>query len=128
MSVLKKFLGQTAVYGISTVFSRLFNFILTPLFTHAYPTATFGILTKMFAYASMINAVLAFGMESTFFRYLNKHDDKKRDVYNNSFLCIAFISVLFLITGLVFSNSIAAYLASDVRQLPDYKSYVQFFI
>lgn len=75
MSVLKKFLGQTAVYGISTVFSRLFNFILTPLFTRAYPSATYGIFTKMYAYASMINAVLAFGMESTYFRYLNKHDD-----------------------------------------------------
>jgi len=128
MSVLKKFLGQTAVYGISTVFSRLFNFILTPLFTRAYPTATFGIFTKMYAYASLINAVLAFGMESTYFRYLNKHDDKKQEVYNNSFLCIAFISSLFLITGLVFSNSIAAYLASDVTQLADYRSYVQFFI
>ncbi|WP_214228933.1 polysaccharide biosynthesis C-terminal domain-containing protein [Pedobacter sp. B4-66] len=128
MSVLKKFLGQTAVYGISTVFSRLFNFILTPLFTRAYPTATFGIFTKLYAYASLINAVLAFGMESTYFRYLNKHDNKKQEVYNNSFLCIAFISSLFLITGLVFANSVAAYLAGDISQVADYKSYVQFFI
>lgn len=128
MSVLKKFLGQTAVYGFSTVISRLFNFILTPLFTKAYPTATFGIFTKMYAYASLINAVLAFGMESTYFRYLNKHEDKKQEVYNNSFLCIAFISVLFLITGLVFVNPIAGYLTTDVAQLRDYRHYVQYFI
>jgi len=128
MSVLKKFLGQTAVYGFSTVISRLFNFILTPLFTKAYPTATFGIFTKMYAYASLINAVLAFGMESTYFRYLNKHEDKKQEVYNNSFLCIAFISVLFLITGLVFVNPIAGYLTTDVAQLTDYRHYVQYFI
>jgi O-antigen/teichoic acid export membrane protein len=128
MSVLKKFLGQTAIYGISTVFSRLFNFILTPLFTRAYASATYGIFTKMYAYSSMINAVLAFGMESTYFRYLNKHEDQKQEVYNNSFLCIAFISTLFLISGFVFINPISAYLSADPEQLADYRIYVQLFI
>lgn len=128
MSVLKKFLSQTAIYGFSTVISRLFNFILTPLFTRAYPTATFGIFTKMYAYASLINAVLAFGMESTFFRYLNKHENKKQEVYNNSFLCIAFIATLFLISGLVFVNPIAGYLTADMSQLNDYKHYVCYFV
>ena len=128
MSVIKKFLGQTAVYGLSTVFSRLFNFILTPLFTKAYSTSVFGIFTKLYAYASLINAVLAFGMESTYFRYLNKYEDKKQQVYNNSFLCIAFIASLFLFTGLVFVNPIAGYLTSELGQLDDYKRYVQYFI
>ncbi|MNK18515.1 Polysaccharide biosynthesis protein [compost metagenome] len=128
MSVLKKFLGQTAVYGISTVFSRLFNFILTPIYTGKFAAGTYGIFTTMYAYASMINAVLAFGMESTYFRYLNKHEDKKQEVYNNSFLCIAFISILFLISGLVLSNPISGYLTDDPKQLSDYKTYVQLFI
>ncbi len=128
MSALKKFLGQTAVYGVSTVFSRLFNFILTPLFTRAYPTATFGIFTKLYAYASLINAVLAFGMESTYFRYLNKHEDRKQEVYNNSFLCIAVIAFLFLISGLSFVDQIAAYLTTNQSELSDYRHYVQYFI
>lgn len=128
MSVIKKFLGQTAIYGLSTVFSRLFNFILTPIYTGKFAAGTYGIFTTMYAYASLINAVLAFGMESTYFRYLNKHEDKKQEVYNNSFLCIAFISVLFLVTGLIFSNPIANYLTDDPKQLADYKNYVQYFI
>lgn len=128
MSVIKKFLGQTAIYGLSTVFSRLFNFILTPIYTSKFAAGTYGIFTTMYAYASMINAVLAFGMESTYFRYLNKHEDRKQEVYNNSFLVIAFISTLFLITGFSLSNPIAAYLTDDPKQLADYKNYVQFFI
>jgi O-antigen/teichoic acid export membrane protein len=128
MSVYKKFLGQTAVYGISTVFSRLFNFILTPIYTRVYAKGVYGIFTNMYAYASLINAVLAFGMESTYFRYLNKHEDKKQEVYNNSFLCIAFISVLFLITGLVFRDSIAIYLTDKPTEIADYKNYVTYFI
>ncbi|HTM99355.1 MAG TPA: polysaccharide biosynthesis C-terminal domain-containing protein [Pedobacter sp.] len=128
MSVLKKFIGQTAIYGVSTVFSRLFNFILTPIYTKVYAKSVYGIFTNMYANASIINAVLAFGMESTYFRYLNKHEDKKQEVYNNSFLCIAFISTLFLITGLIFSNSIASYLAANAAEIHDYKQYVAFFI
>ncbi|MFD2583084.1 lipopolysaccharide biosynthesis protein [Pedobacter vanadiisoli] len=128
MSVYKKFLGQTMVYGISTVFSRLFNFILTPIYTGVYKKGVYGIFTNMYANASLINAVLAFGMESTYFRYLNKFEDKKQQVYNNSFLCIAFISTLFLITGLIFSSSIAAYLATKTSEIADYKQYVSFFL
>jgi O-antigen/teichoic acid export membrane protein len=128
MSVLKKFIGQTAVYGISTVLSRLLGFILTPFYTNAFAKVTYGVLTKLFAYASLINAVLAFGMESTFFRYLNKHEDKKREVYNNSFLCIAFIATLFLVTGFVFTNTLATYLAADPAQFEDYRLYVRYFL
>ncbi len=128
MSVYKKFLGQTAVYGISTVFSRLFNFILTPIYTSVYQKGVYGIFTNMYANASLINAVLAFGMESTYFRYLNKFENKKQEVYNNSFLCIAFISTLFLVTGLVFSTPIAAYLSSKPSEIADYQQYVSFFL
>ncbi|WP_316771063.1 polysaccharide biosynthesis C-terminal domain-containing protein [Pedobacter frigiditerrae] len=128
MSVYKKFLGQTAVYGLSTVFSRLFNFILTPIYTGVYTTSIYGIFTNMYANASIINAILAFGMESTYFRYLNKFEDKKQEVYNNSFLCIAFISTLFLITGLIFSTPIATYLATSVSEIADYKQYFNFFL
>ncbi len=128
MSVYKKFLGQTAVYGLSTVFSRLFNFILTPIYTSVYQKGVYGIFTNMYANASLINAVLAFGMESTYFRYLNKFEDKKQEVYNNSFLCIAFVSTLFLATGLIFSTSFATYLATDVSEIADYKQYVSFFL
>ncbi|MEJ7560380.1 MAG: polysaccharide biosynthesis C-terminal domain-containing protein [Pedobacter sp.] len=128
MSVLKKFVGQTAIYGISTVLSRLLGFILTPFYTNAYTKVTYGVLTKMFAYASLINAVLAFGMESTFFRYLNKHEDKKQEVYNNSFISIAFVATLFLLTGFVFTDAIAKYLAADPAQFADYRLYVRYFL
>jgi O-antigen/teichoic acid export membrane protein len=128
MSALKKFVSQTAIYGLSTVFSRLFNFILTPIYTSVYQKSVYGIFTNMYANASIINAVLAFGMESTFFRYINKFDDKKQQVYNNSFWCIAIISSLFLISGLVFLDPIAEYLSGSPENVADYKSYTIYFL
>ncbi|WP_029287731.1 oligosaccharide flippase family protein [Pedobacter sp. R20-19] len=129
MSVYKKFLGQTMVYGISTIASRLLNFILTPIFTRSYGAAALGVFTKMYAYASMTNAILAFGMETTFFRYLNKYENRKDQVYNNSFLIVAFISVLFLVTGLVFTEPITKWLLNNhMSHYQDQKRYVQYFL
>ena len=128
MSAIKKFLGQAAIYGVTTVISRMFNFILTPFFTGVFQPGVYSIFTKMYASASLVNAILAFGMESTFFRYLNKHEDKKQEVYNNSFLSIAFLSILFLITGLVFAEPIAAHFATERGQMADYIKYVQYFV
>ncbi len=128
MSAIKKFLGQTAIYGVTTVISRLFNFILTPLFTGVFQPGIYAIFTKMYASASLINAILAFGMESTFFRYLNKYENKKQEVYNNTFFCVALIATLFLISGIVFSSPIAAYFASGPDEMADYIKYVHYFV
>ena len=129
MSVLKKFAGQTFIYGVSTILSRLFNFILTPIFTRTYAASAYGILTTMFSYASLISAVLSLGMETTFFRYLNKHEDKKEDVYNNSFFSVLGISVLFLITGLTFTDSITSWLVEGgSATYDDQRLYVQIFV
>lgn len=131
MSVYKKFAGQTLIYGVSTIFSRLFNFILTPVYTSAsvFPPGVYGIFTTMFSYVSVINPILAFGMETTFFRYLNKHEDRKQEVYNNSFFVIAFISTLFLVTALIFSDYLARYtLNGALTELANQKLYVNYFV
>lgn len=117
------------VYGISTMLSRLLNFILTPIFTRTYAAAVYGVFTKMYSWASIVNAVLAFGMETTYFRYLSKHEDRKQQVYNNSIIVVAFISVLFLITGLVFTDPITRWLVNaDTSDFADQKRYVQYFV
>ena len=138
MSTAKKFAGQTAVYGISTIASRVLSFFLTPLYTYAYRTAAYGILTTMYAYVSMLNAVLAFGMETTFFRYLNKHADNKKRVYNNAFASVFVITIVFLLFTVPFIGNIADFInvRSKVAQTAatvgtshtDFVAYVQLFL
>ncbi|MDB5019317.1 MAG: Polysaccharide biosynthesis protein [Pedobacter sp.] len=129
MSVFKKFLGDTAVYGLSTIISRLFNFILTPIFTRVFAPSVYGIFTKMYSYVSILNAVLAFGMETTYFRYMNKHEDRKQEVYNNAFLTILVIATLFLISGLLWASAIAKMMLNgDYTHLQDQTRYVRFFV
>jgi len=127
VSVLKKFAGQTLIYGLTTVVSRLLNFVLTPILVHKYPTAVYGVFTNLYSWAAMVNALLAFGMETTFFRYLQKVEEKDQEkVFNNSFLITLFTAALFVFTVFFNVDAIASWLNNGVFNA-DYKTYVQFF-
>jgi O-antigen/teichoic acid export membrane protein len=129
LSTAKKFAGQTAIYGLSTIASRTLNFFLTSAYTRIYPKKIYGIFSNMFSYASMLQALLAFGMETTFFRYLNKHADRKSQVYNNAFAAIAFISLVFLAVTLPFINQITQYITIEkTTSFNDYRLYALYFI
>ena len=129
MSTAKKFVGQTAIYGISTIVSRLIGFILTPFYARALPVTGNGVLTAMYSYAGVVNAVLAFGMETTFFRYLNKHEDNKQQVYNNAFGAVIALCIVFLVFSLLFLDNIINFLlAGVVHDHADYSFYVKCFL
>src|SRR5690606_9425676 len=102
------------IYGLSTIVSRLINFILTPIFVHKFPANIYGVFTHLYSWAAMLNAILAFGMETTFFRYLHKHEDNRTTVYANTFTTILMVSGLFLLTLLAFSSGIATWLNNGV--------------
>jgi O-antigen/teichoic acid export membrane protein len=129
LSTAKKFAGQTAVYGISTIAGRVLTFFLTPVYTRAYAPGAYGILTTMFSYASILNAVMAFGMETTFFRYLNKHENNKQRVYNNAFASVFSITIIFLLLTLPFIGHIADFIqVGKGTTHSDFVSYIDYFI
>ncbi|MBE9585331.1 oligosaccharide flippase family protein [Mucilaginibacter sp. JRF] len=129
MSTAKKFAGQTAVYGLSTIVSRLLNFILTPIYTSTFATNVYGVFTTMFSWAAILNPFLAFGMETTFFRYLNKRKDDKETVYNNAFGTILTLCLLFAVIAIPLIDQIADEVRIGDKILSsDYVLYVKYFI
>lgn len=129
MSTAKKFAGQTAIYGVSTIAGRVLSFFLTPIYTRAYALGSYGILTTMFSYASILNAVMAFGMETTFFRYLSKYENNRKRVYNNAFASIFSITIVFLLFTLPFTGHIADFIKVDKdTSHHDYITYINYFI
>lgn len=129
MSTAKKFAWQTAIYGTSTIAGRVLSFFLTPVYTHAYSAGVYGILTTMFSWASILNAVMAFGMETTFFRYLQKYSENKARVYNNAFASIFSITIIFLLLTLPFTGKIADFIKVGKGSThQDFTSFILFFI
>lgn len=83
----------------------------------------------MFSYVSMLNAILSFGMETTFFRYLHKYSESKKKVYNNSFGVVFIITILFLLFTLPFVKQVAVLIHSGKSiSVDQYAVYIMMFL
>src|SRR5690606_22959215 len=107
---------------------RMLSFLMTPIYLSKFRDATvYGVYTTFYAWVSMLNALLAFGMETTFFRYLQKVEDgDKKKVYNNSFMITLITSALLLLTVFLFTRPVAAWFAGN-GPIEDYVKYIKYF-
>jgi len=104
---LKKLASQTAVYGLSTILPRFLNYLLVPFFTYKFTNpADFGINTEIYAYISFLNVILTYGMETAFFNFVNKNENKHL-VYSTALISLLSTSLLFVLIGLASSGFIA---------------------
>jgi len=70
MSLLKKLAGDTAIYGVSSILSRVLNFlVMTSYLTGAFKRDEFGVVTEMYAYVSILIIFFTYRMETAFFRF-----------------------------------------------------------
>lgn len=116
LGLYKKLFKQTAIYGLATVLPRMFSFLLVPLYTDLLPKAEYGKVSIIFAYMIFFNVILAYGMETTFFRFYNNEDDKK-SVVETTTVSIFWTSILFLFLALLFRNSLSVWMGIDVQYI-----------
>lgn len=110
MSIYKKIFQQTVIYGLATVFPKIIGYLLVAFHTSVMTNVAYGEYSIVFSIVMFCNVVLAFGMETAFFRFYNSQDDK-RTVVNNSLLYLIGTSLVFLTLGLLTKNFWADYLA-----------------
>lgn len=109
MATLKKLFKQTFIYGLATVLPRLLNFILVPLYTSdgvLSSVAEYGKLNIIFSYFIFFNVILAYGMETAFFRFFHK-EKNKNTVTSTASISLLISSLLFLIIGFLLQHKIA---------------------
>ena len=114
MNPLKKLFKQTAIYGLATVLPRMLSFLLLPLYTGVLATAGYGEVNVIFAYFAIFNVLLAYGMETAFFRFF--HGDENKDtVISTSLLSILVTTVVFVVAAFLLQNTIAAIIDIEVK-------------
>ncbi len=107
MNPLKKLAGQTAIYGLSTTLPRFLNYLLVPFLTYKFANpADFGINTEIYAYISFLNILVTYGLETAFFYFSNKTDDKNT-VYSTALISIISSTLFFTLLGIICKQSIA---------------------
>ena len=115
MSALRKLAGQTAIYGLSSIVARFVNFLLVPLYTSTFvfAPADYGVVTALYSWTALLNVVLTFGMETTFFRFASKDNVKDNPdggqvLYSTATWGLFFPATAFMLLGSVFSGNIAS--------------------
>jgi O-antigen/teichoic acid export membrane protein len=92
LSSIKKLAGQTFWYGFSNIFGRFINYLLTPLLTGIYSSEQYGDISILFAYASFLNIIFTYGMETAYFRFNSLFPEK--EVYNNGATLLTITTII----------------------------------
>ncbi|MEO1051250.1 MAG: oligosaccharide flippase family protein [Bacteroidota bacterium] len=122
MSQLKKLVGETAIYGISTILGRTLNFLLVPLYTTQFNPADYGVVTKLFAVVAFLNALYTYGMETAYFRFASPEGSAEKDIFRSGLTSITLTSII--LSGLL---ALFATPLIEALQYPGKERYVYWF-
>lgn len=103
---MKKLLNETIIYGIGAILPRIIVVALNYLFIKNIDNSAFAIFTNLYAAISFINIVLSFGFETSYFRFSADKENEPK-TFNTSFWFLTGLSIVFLISVLIFNQPIA---------------------
>lgn len=115
MSVFKKLFQQTFIYGLATVLPRALAIVLVPLYTSVMAPASFGIYATLMSYIILGNVLLSYGMETAFFRFINKHVEQKKTVEATVLTSLTASALLFLAVTLLLREQIAGFIEFKIE-------------
>ena len=118
---LRSLAGQTAVYGISSIVGRLLNYFLVPMYSRVFLPEESAVYVEMYAYVAFFIVILTYGMETAFFNFNQKEENKNR-VYSTALTSLFTTSALFIAAALIFAQPIASML-----RYGDHPEYIQYF-
>lgn len=101
---MKRLAGDTAIYGLSNIIGKFLNWMLVPLYVRVLAAQSdFGVITNLYAWTALLLVLLTYGMETGFFRFINKKEIRvPMQVYTTTMFSIGFTSTVFFVTVLTF--------------------------
>ena len=96
MSFLKQLAGETAIYGLSSILSRVLSFVLlTPYLTYSFnDSGDYGTISLLFGYAAILMVLYTIRMETTFFRFGSGEEGLERS-YSTAVLMLLGLTGIF---------------------------------
>lgn len=80
--------------------------MLVPIYTSKMMPAEYGVLSQLYALVAFLMVLLTFGMETTFFRFIQDEKDQSK-VFRNSLVTVGGMNILFLLIILFFNQGFA---------------------
>ena len=94
----------------------MLSFLLLPLYTEVLATAGFGEVSIIFSWFAIFNVILSYGMETAFFRFYTRADDRKR-VVTTSLISLLTSTFIFVVVAFVFKDSVAGFTNIDEKYI-----------
>ena len=143
MSLIKKLAGETAIYGVSSILSRILNYLLlTPYLTRLLTPNEYGLHSLMYSFAAMLMILFTYGMETAFFRFGTKREKPKSDLtasnsdviddfrnVDNSAAAFSTASISLLVSTILFVGFITLFsseIAGQLTQVADQRYVIWF--
>lgn len=119
MAGIKSLVKDTAIYGVSSIFGRLLNWLLVPMYTYLFAAGEYGVVTNIYSYVAVLLIILTYGMETGFFRFANHERwQSPSQVYTTVLVSVGCTSVVFMTVACALSPAIARWL--DYGAHPSY--------
>lgn len=109
-SGIKSLAKDTAIYGLSSIIGRFLNWCLFPLYIAVFNPIEYGQINRIYGYVALFMVLLTYGMESGFFRFMNKKDEDVSKVYSTSLIALATTSSLFILLCFSFITPISEFI------------------
>lgn len=118
MANLKTLFKDTALYGMSSIVGRFLNYLLVPLYTAkiAASSGGYGVITNVYAYTALLLVILTFGMETTFFRFVNKEGANPMRTYSTVLIMVGSVALLFVALVLAFINPVSSFIGYSAHE------------
>ena len=98
MSILKKVLGESAVYGLSSYVGVFASIFLTPIYTRILSKGDYGIMDIFLTWNNLFLTILPFGLIGGLFRF---YPEYKNDIRSLTGTILAFLLLIGALYGLV---------------------------
>lgn len=115
---LKKLAGQTVIYGLGSIMPRIINYLFSLALTFIFKVpADLASNTEFYSYISFVNIIFTYGMETAFFNFVSKTDEKDK-VYSTALISIFSTTIVFTVIISLFSQTLVN--LADYPQNPEY--------
>jgi O-antigen/teichoic acid export membrane protein len=117
LSSLKSLASQTFWYGASSIAARFLSYLLTPYLTAIMTGVDYGEMSIMYAAIPFLTVIFTYGMETAFFRFMQK-EQYKGQVYSTSCLSIIISTATLALIMFAGKDGIARLLT--IKDHPEY--------
>ncbi|WP_165024746.1 oligosaccharide flippase family protein [Dysgonomonas sp. ZJ279] len=108
---MKSLAKDTAIYGLSSIVGRFLNWCLTPLHVYIFTNPIeYGKVSYIYGFTALFMVLLTYGMETGFFRFMNKEDENSTTVYSTSLISLGASSLLFILSCFIFIGPISSWM------------------